>query len=65
MSKPLPLDAAAYKGQQASSLYSVILEQADTECSSELLDLISIACDLNGEIWQALKSHVEAGSCAQ
>ncbi|HEM8210041.1 TPA: hypothetical protein U2M19_000851 [Providencia rettgeri] len=54
MYKPLSLDAAAYKAQQCSSLYSVILEQAATECSKELLDLISIACDLNGEIWQSL-----------
>ncbi|MER5007323.1 hypothetical protein [Morganella morganii] len=54
MSKPLPLDAATYKAQQASSLFSVILEQAANECSSELLDLISIVCDLNGEIWQSL-----------
>lgn len=53
----IPLDVAAYKAQQASSLFTVILEQAANECSSELLDLISIVCDLNGEIWQSL-SHV-------
>lgn len=57
MSKPLSLDAATYKAQQVSSLFTVILEQAADECSRELLDLISIACDLNGEIWQSL-NHV-------
>lgn len=54
MCNPLPLDAAAYKAQQCSSLFAVILEHAATECSKELLDLIAIACDLNGEIWQSL-----------
>ncbi|MEI9715885.1 hypothetical protein V5049_10630 [Moellerella wisconsensis] len=55
MSKPIPLDAAAYKAQQLSSLFSVILEQASDECSRELLDLIFIASDLNGEIWKSLE----------
>ncbi|MEX9874025.1 hypothetical protein AB7X03_11145 [Providencia rettgeri] len=54
MNKPIPLDPATYKAQQCSSLFTVILEQAANECSKELLDLISIACDLNGEIWQSL-----------
>ncbi|AFH95288.1 hypothetical protein ACU7RR_004234 [Providencia stuartii] len=54
MSKPIPLDVATYKAQQCNSLFTVILEQASNECSKELLDLISIACDLNEEIWQSL-----------
>lgn len=60
MSNALSLDAAAYKAQQISSLHTVILEQAAKECSRELLDLISIACDLNEEIWQSLKNSMEA-----
>lgn len=54
MSKPISLDVAAYKAQQANSLIATILEQAQGKCSSELIDLISIACDLSGEIWQSL-----------
>ncbi len=55
MSKPIPLDRAAYKAQQNNSLLAVILEQVSSDCSSELVDLISIACDLSGEIWQSLE----------
>ncbi|ETT07173.1 MULTISPECIES: hypothetical protein [Providencia] len=62
MTNVLPLEAVAYKARQVSSLYSVILELADKECSCELLDLISIASDLNDEMWQALKSSVEEAS---
>ncbi|HIE5975308.1 TPA: hypothetical protein ACXNXU_002707 [Proteus mirabilis] len=54
MSKPITLDVATYKAQQCNSLFTVILEQASNECSKELLDLISIACDLKEEIWQSL-----------
>ncbi|EJD6329646.1 hypothetical protein ACI8BE_007115 [Proteus mirabilis] len=54
MNKPIPLDVAIYKAQQCNSLFTVILEQASHECSKELLDLTSIACDLNEEIWQSL-----------
>lgn len=54
MCNPLPLDVATYKAQLCNSLFTVILEQASNECSKELLDLISIACDLNEEIWQSL-----------
>ncbi|HBC5557039.1 TPA: hypothetical protein KEU64_002302 [Proteus mirabilis] len=54
MCNPLPLDVATYKAQQCNSLFTVILDQASNECSKELLDLISIACDLNEEIWQSL-----------
>ncbi|HCC0195356.1 hypothetical protein J0A78_06430 [Providencia rettgeri] len=49
------IDTAKYKASLASSLYSVILEKASDECSQELLDLISIACDLNQQISQSLR----------
>ncbi len=49
------IDTAKYKAGLASSLYSVILEKASDECSQELLDLISIACDLNQQISQSLR----------
>lgn len=61
MSQPLPLDAADYKARQVSSLYSVILEQASGECSPDLLNLISIACDLNQQISQSLNHEPEGG----
>ncbi|WP_259678525.1 host cell division inhibitor Icd-like protein [Morganella morganii] len=54
MSQPLPLDAAAYKARQVSSLYSVILEQTGSECSPDLFDLISIASDIHCDISQSL-----------
>ncbi|OBU10774.1 hypothetical protein [Morganella psychrotolerans] len=59
MSKPLPLDAATYKAQQVSSLFTVILEQAESECSPDLFDLISIASDIHCDISQSLNQ--EAG----
>ncbi len=66
MNKLIPLDAAVYKAQQTSSLFTAILAQASTECSKELLDLISIACDLNSEIRQSLHDalvNVPGGEC--
>ncbi|MDK9356722.1 hypothetical protein [Lelliottia wanjuensis] len=38
---------AQYKTSLACSLYEVILEKAAKECSPVLIDLISLACDLN------------------
>lgn len=55
----IPLDVAAYKARQVTSLYSVILEQAERECSPDLFDLITIASDMHCDICQSL-SH-EAG----
>lgn len=55
----IPLDAAAYKARQVTSLYSVILEQAERECSPDLFDLISIASDIHCDICQSLSQ--EAG----
>ncbi|HHE4677332.1 TPA: hypothetical protein ACPEUE_001082 [Proteus mirabilis] len=51
------IDTAKYKAGLASSLYSVILEKVSDECSQELLDLISIACDLNQQISQSLRDN--------
>ncbi|MEX9815387.1 hypothetical protein AB7X09_05305 [Providencia rettgeri] len=55
MSKPIPLDRAAFKAQLSNSLLSVILEQAIKDCSRELVDLISIAYDFNQEICESLE----------
>lgn len=55
----IPLDVAAYKARQITSLYSVILEQAERECSPDLFDLITIACDMHCDISQSLSQ--EAG----
>ncbi|EMB2320903.1 TPA: hypothetical protein SMR84_003853, partial [Proteus mirabilis] len=54
MSKPIPLDIAAYKAQQNNSLLAVILELASKDCSRELIDLVSIAYDFNAEICESL-----------
>ncbi|HDF2327707.1 TPA: hypothetical protein PC537_001255 [Morganella morganii] len=50
----IPLDVAAYKARQVTSLYSVILEQALKECSPDLFDLISITSDIHSDISQSL-----------
>ncbi|ENN6350583.1 hypothetical protein NQL38_002512 [Providencia rettgeri] len=55
MSKPIPLDRAAYKAKQNNSLFAVILDKAIKDCSRELVDLISIAYDFNAEICESLE----------
>lgn len=55
----IPLDVAAYKARQVTSLYSVTLEQAESECSPDLFDLISIACDIHCDISQSLNQEAE------
>lgn len=62
MPNAICIDKAKYKAGLASSLYSVILEQASVECSKELLDLISIACDLNQQISQSLRDDSGASA---
>ncbi|EPK1678798.1 TPA: hypothetical protein SBQ34_001853 [Raoultella ornithinolytica] len=54
MREPISLDQAEYKSALAASLYETILEKACAECSETLLNHISLACDLNQEIHQAL-----------
>ncbi|HFP7857011.1 TPA: hypothetical protein ACHDW3_002042 [Morganella morganii] len=58
----IPLDVAAYKARQVTSLYSVILEQALKECSPDLFDLISIASDLNQQNSQSLRDENEVSA---
>ncbi|MEX6283185.1 hypothetical protein AB6F89_14905 [Providencia hangzhouensis] len=55
MSKPISLGVAAYKAQQVHSLVMAILEKANEKCPAELVDLITIACDLSGEIRESLE----------
>lgn len=55
MNKPIPLDTAIYKAQQNNSLLAVILEQVSSDCSRELIDLVSIAYDFNAEICESLE----------
>ncbi|WP_265494700.1 hypothetical protein [Providencia heimbachae] len=55
MSKPIPLDRAAYKAQQNNSLLAIVLDKAIKDCSRELVDLISIAYDFNQEICESLE----------
>ncbi|MEY0294181.1 hypothetical protein AB7V96_14935 [Providencia rettgeri] len=59
MSKPISLDVAAYKAQQAHSLIMAILEKANGRCPTELVDLITIACDLSGEIRESLEEETK------
>ncbi len=54
MRKPITLDAAEYRSGLACSLFETILEKAGEVCSSQLIDLISLACDINHEVHQSL-----------
>ncbi|HDU3462276.1 TPA: hypothetical protein RFL89_000596 [Klebsiella aerogenes] len=54
MRKRISLEQAEHKTALVESLYETILEKAAVECSETLLNLISIACDFNQEIRQAL-----------
>ncbi|HEI8512305.1 TPA: hypothetical protein SLE25_000660 [Morganella morganii] len=62
MSDAICIDTAKHKASLVSSLYCVILEQAASECSSDLLNLISIACDLNQQISQSLCDENEVSA---
>ncbi|MGL9725157.1 hypothetical protein [Sodalis sp. (in: enterobacteria)] len=56
----IPLDVAAYRASVACSLYEVILDKANDEKSSPvLIDLISLACDLNSEVSRSLAAVME------
>lgn len=58
--RPIPLDTAAYRASVACSLYEVILDKANDEKSSPvLIDLISLACDINFEVSRSLEALIE------
>jgi hypothetical protein len=61
MRKPISLEQCEYKSALMSSLYEIILDKACAECSDTLLNLISIACDFNQEIHQALIAELGMG----
>ncbi|MDC9581938.1 hypothetical protein PSI15_10230 [Xenorhabdus sp. PR6a] len=56
--KAMPLDQAMYRAGLAISLFQVIIDQIDRDCSEELRDLISLACDFNQEVYHALYAAV-------
>ncbi|MGX8942229.1 hypothetical protein ACWWJF_20260 [Symbiopectobacterium sp. Eva_TO] len=57
---PIPLDTAAFRASAACSLYEVILDKAnDEKVSPVLIDLLSIACDLNCEVSRSLAAVME------
>ncbi|HEJ9057493.1 TPA: hypothetical protein SML50_001759 [Serratia fonticola] len=65
MRKPISLECAEYRTGLACSLFEVIMDKASDECSKQLLDLISLACDINAEAHRSLVAateinHVEA-----
>lgn len=62
MSDAICIDTAKYKASLVISLYCVILGQAANECSPDLLNLISIACDLNQQISQSLRDEDEVSA---
>ena len=60
MRKSILLDQTAYRLGLATSLYETIMDKACDECSKQLLDLISLACDINQEAYHSLKAEMEA-----
>ncbi|MFZ4220421.1 hypothetical protein ACEV6Q_21530 [Enterobacter ludwigii] len=61
MRNPVPLDVAEYRSGLACSLWSAILEKASDECSQDLLNLLSLACDINHEVHVSLSSGQGGG----
>ncbi|WP_167336744.1 hypothetical protein [Xenorhabdus khoisanae] len=53
-----PLGQSSFRAGLCTSLYEVILEQASQHCSEELHDLLSLACDINHEVYHALYAAV-------
>ncbi|CDH01585.1 hypothetical protein [Xenorhabdus bovienii] len=53
-----PLGQSSFRAGLCTSLYEVILEQASQRCSEELHDLLSLACDINQEVYHALYAVV-------
>ncbi|UYP73336.1 hypothetical protein [Pantoea dispersa] len=56
MREPMDLDQAEFQAEMATSLYEVIMDKACQECSPQLRHLISLACDINFEIYRALRA---------
>ncbi|PHM72337.1 hypothetical protein [Xenorhabdus sp. KJ12.1] len=54
----IPLDQAMYLAGLGTSLFEVILDKTSNNCSVELHDLISLACDINQEVYHALLAEV-------
>ncbi|MDC9622250.1 hypothetical protein PSI22_11550 [Xenorhabdus sp. XENO-7] len=53
-----PLGQSSFRAGLCTSLYEIILEQASQHCSEELHDLLSLACDINQEVYHALYAVV-------
>ncbi|VEA69038.1 Uncharacterised protein [Serratia plymuthica] len=56
MREPISLELAEYRSGLACSLYEVIMELACNESSKQLLDLLSLACDINHEVHCSLEA---------
>ncbi|WP_237388413.1 hypothetical protein [Xenorhabdus sp. Sc-CR9] len=52
--RPVPLTQAMHLTRLGISLYEVILDQASKDCSTESHDMLSLACDINQEVYRAL-----------
>ncbi|WFQ78586.1 hypothetical protein PXH59_12810 [Xenorhabdus sp. SF857] len=53
-----PFGQSSFRAGLCTSLYEIILEQASQHCSEELHDLLSLACDINHEVYHALYAAV-------
>lgn len=65
MRDPISLDQAEYKSGLACSLWEAILDKACKECSPVLVDLLSLACDINQEVHQSLAFSQGGGRYGQ
>jgi hypothetical protein len=62
MRNPIPLDQAEYRSGLGCSLWSTILEKAAGECSQDLFNLLSLACDINHETHVSLADNQTPGT---
>ncbi|PHM39166.1 hypothetical protein Xmau_03072 [Xenorhabdus mauleonii] len=60
--RTISLDLAMHRAKLGTSLYEIILEQASPTniqaCSTELHNMLSLACDINQEVYHALVAVV-------
>jgi len=58
MREAIPLDLAEYRSGLANTLFEVLMEKASVIGNRELIDLISLAFDINTEVNHALRAHL-------
>ncbi|MBD8129160.1 hypothetical protein IFU37_014930 [Pantoea agglomerans] len=58
MPEVLSLELAEYRSGLANTLFEILIDKAGSYGNRELIDLISLAYDINAEVNRALKAHL-------